>query len=218
MRPAVRPRTPLCQFVPARIMTRGLLSCFVAELLGFLSSATEQPSNPATCSSAEVRTSNSTACRSAFIRSNSAQSCQATSSFSAAKSSIAVSAEARRPAALMRGPMRKPMSTARRGRPSIPSLRIRARRPRLRGSARPLSPSQAMVRFSPIRGATSATVPIAAIFSSDSVEMFLPARRINSQHNLNATPTPASSLNGYAQPGCFGLSTAAASGSTPGGK
>ena len=59
---------------------------------------------------------------------------------------------------------------------------------------------------------------MAAIFSSDSIEIFLPLRLINSQHSLNATPTPASSLNGYVQPGCFGLSTAAASGSVPGGR
>ena len=53
-----------------------------------------------------------------------------------------------------------------------------------------------MVRFSPTSGATSATVPIAAILSSDSMEIFLPLRLINSQHSLKATPTPASSLNG----------------------
>ena len=75
-----------------------------------------------------------------------------------------------------------------------------------------------MVRFSPTSGATSATVPIAAIFSSDSIEIFLPLRRISSQQSLNATPTPARSLNGYSQPGCFGFSTAAASGSVPGRK
>ena len=75
-----------------------------------------------------------------------------------------------------------------------------------------------MVRFSPTSGATSATVPIAAIFSSESMEIFLPLRRISSQHSLNATPTPARSLNGYSHPGCFGFSTAAASGSVPGGR
>ncbi len=75
-----------------------------------------------------------------------------------------------------------------------------------------------MVRFSPISGATSAMVPMAAIFSSESMEIFFPARRINSQQSLKATPTPASSLNGYSHPGCFGFSTAAASGSSPGGR
>ena len=75
-----------------------------------------------------------------------------------------------------------------------------------------------MVRFSPMSGATSAIVPIAAIFINESIEIFFPLRRINSQHNLNATPTPARSLNGYSQPGCFGLSTAAASGRVPGGR
>ena len=53
-----------------------------------------------------------------------------------------------------------------------------------------------MVRFSPTSGATSATVPMAAIFNSDSIEIFLPLRLINSQQSLSATPTPASSLNG----------------------
>jgi hypothetical protein len=75
-----------------------------------------------------------------------------------------------------------------------------------------------MVRFSPMSGATSATVPIAAIFRSESMEIFFPFRRINSQQSLNATPTPASSLNGYVHPGCFGFSTAAASGNVPGGR
>ena len=100
----------------------------------------------------------------------------------------------------------------------MPSRRINARRPGFRGSARPRSPSQAMVRFSPTRGATSAMVPMAAILSSEAIDNLLPLRRINSHASLNATPTPASSLNGYAHPGCFGFSTAAASGRIPGGR
>src|ERR1043165_508783 len=100
----------------------------------------------------------------------------------------------------------------------MPSRLSSARRPALRTSASPRRPSHAMVRFSPMSGATSAIVPIAAIFISESIEIFLLLRRINSQHSLNATPTPARSLNGYSPPGCFGLSNAAGLGRVPRGR
>ena len=116
---------------------------------------------------------------------------------------MAVLAEASRPAALIRGPILKPTSTARRGASFEPEALQERAQAGLRTFARPARPRRAMVRFSPTSGATSAIVPMAAIFNSESMEIFLPARRISSQQSLKATPTPASSLNGYVAPRLF---------------
>ena len=74
-----------------------------------------------------------------------------------------------------------------------------------------------MTRFSPTSGTTSASVPIAAIFTKAGIHFCRPARSHSACTTLRATPTPARYLSGYEQSGRFGLMTAKAGGSVPSG-
>ena len=83
----------------------------------------------------------------------------------ASSSRAAMSGDAMRPAALMRGASRKPMWKLSSVLPVSPEPSSSARRPTLCGPRDSRSsPSRAMTRFSPTSGTTSASVPIAAIF------------------------------------------------------
>ena len=67
-----------------------------------------------------------------------------------------------RPAALIRGARTKPIWMEETSRSASPVSRSRACRPRKSVLPMASSPRQTMVRFSPVMGITSATVPMAA--------------------------------------------------------
>ena len=79
------------------------------------------------------------------------------------------------------------------------------------------SPSFAMTRFSPTSGTTSASVPMAAIFTNAGSQRSRPRRPQIACTSFRATPTPARCLSGYWQSGRFGLMTAKAGGSAASG-
>ena len=150
--------------------------------------------------------------------------------------SKAASAESSRPAAFKRGPSTKPMCVAVvRGRLSSATF-ARAKSP-CRWVVRMIwRPLRTRTRFSPVSGARSATVPRATRSSNESsVSVSCVSVSRNTERDaisrepgircslasikawaiLYATPTPAKSLSGYVSPGCLGLITANAGGSSP---
>ena len=96
----------------------------------------------------------------------------------------------------MRGARVYPTDVEVRGFSSSPASRSRAFRPGRRVRRSSASPRRTMVRFSPVRLITSATVPMAArsaYFRSSSSRRSGPPRASTS---LRATPTPARHLKG----------------------
>jgi hypothetical protein len=73
-----------------------------------------------------------------------------------------------------------------------------------------------MARLSPVMGAMSATVPIAAIAASPSVGV--PWRSSRAAASLYERPAPVRSGSGYAQSGRCGSTTAIARGRSAGGR
>ena len=128
----------------------------------------------------------------------------------------AVTALSIRPAAFSRGAMPKLTLSALTVLPASPVSSSRAHRPGRWVCCRLCSPALTMVRFSPVRGITSATVPMAARSlqnsSSSSGIQFSKAA-----HSLKATPAPHRSLKGLSSSRRLGSTTATAWGSTLGG-
>ena len=128
-----------------------------------------------------------------------------------------------RPAALMRGAMRKATCVAVGTEPAKPDTSSSARSPGLRTERSPSRPCLTISRFSPVNGTTSATVPIATSLRNDSMtRRTLPAGQSSVANrpctSLNATPTPQRLFSGYVQPGRLGLRTASARGSSASGR
>ncbi len=94
-----------------------------------------------------------------------------------------------RPAALSRGPRRKPTSEALIGGVTR-ATSIRARRPAERVSASASSPSLAITRFSPRSGTMSATVPRQVTRRSGAGGTGRRQRSATAVASLNASPAP----------------------------
>ena len=154
------------------------------------------------------RASSTTVCSSAWrsrLRSSSSAASAAARSGSRVRSSSSASSGRRSlPAALSRGPSRKPTSVARNG-GTTPATRISARSPSDRVCRSAFKPSEAMVRFSPIKGATSAMVPRQAMRSRASSAAGRSQRMATACASLSASPAPVRSRNGYRQAGWCGL-------------
>ncbi len=162
--------------------------------------------------------------RSSFNTLRSAAMLWAVSWSSVRSNSTAAFALARRPDALSRGPMEKPRCHALIV-SLIPETVFRAMMPGSLLFWSSTSPCLTKIRFAPVKGMTSATVPSATkeryFFMSicgllSKYPWFLNSLRITTAR-LKATPTPARCLNGYWSPGRRGLITAKASGSEPSG-
>ena len=115
---------------------------------------------------------------------------------SVSSSSRAASACSSRPAALIRGARVYPTVTAVTGLPWAPASRSRAASPGRLVRDRASSPRVTMVRFSPVRAITSATVPTAARSAYRAKTASRSAGGVRARISFRATPTPASSSKG----------------------
>ena len=134
--------------------------------------------------------------RSVFSRSSFSANSFARTRSRVVKSSTTSDATSMRPAALMRGASRKPMSTVLSARFAGSSLAcsIKARRPAPTGRCSSVRPRLAITRFSPSSGTESATVASTSIFRNDG-SIFVRVRSRSSASSsacasLNATPAP----------------------------
>jgi hypothetical protein len=129
----------------------------------------------------------------------------------ATSSASAASGSPKRPGALSRGAMRKPMSSlvTPRARSSFASS-ARARRPGRSPPPRTFRPARTSARLSLSSGATSATVPIATRSSHGLRSSSLPSACRKAAATENASPHEASPLKAKPQSGRCGLRNASA--------
>ena len=174
-REATIPTTPGCQSSPATTM---------APWLAWGSQA----------ASAADRMRVSASRRSRLSRSSSRAISSARPSSSVSSSSSAASARRIRPAALMRGPSRKPRWCSVSSPSSTPATAMSARRPGLRVRESARTPSRAMRRFSSRSGTRSQTVASAARSrSSLAAPGSPPAAACSASESLSTTPEAHSS-------------------------
>ena len=95
---------------------------------------------------------------------------------------------------------------------SSPASRISRARPSRRGWESSSSPSRTMVRFSPVIGITSATVPTAARSQYSASTSPSPSGPLMAMASFRATPTPARPLQALGQSLRRGSTTAWAAG------
>ena len=200
-REATIPMTPWCQPLPHSSMTRSSV----------------RPGSAASISSTAFSIFCSVSWRRALISFSRWARTAARAGSSHRTSCKAAAALSIRPAALSRGAMPKLTLSAVTGLPARPTSSSRAARPGRSVCCRCCRPALTMVRFSPVRGMTSAMVPMAArsLQNSSSSSGIQSSRAAQS---LNATPAPHRSLKGLSSSSRRGSTTATAVGRTLGGR
>ena len=177
-------------------------------------------SSPAIRSSIEATMRRSSSWRSPFSLSRRTAISRARATSFTLNSSMTSAAMSMRPAALMRGAIRKATSPELSGLPPSCETSSNAFNPGLTVERNALSPSLAMTRFSPASGTESAMVAMAATFINDSSSGDWSRRESRRSSkacaSLNAMPAPQSDLQGYSHPGWLGFTTANAFGSPSG--
>ena len=143
-------------------------------------------------------------------RSSCSASCPRHTSPRASIRSSAMFACARRPAAFMRGPIAKPSVSALNRSGGVPATRASASRPGRSPCRIRARPSVTIRRFSSKSGATSTTVPSATRSMNSLSSSARPSASYSTWRKRYATPTAASSSNGYGESSRFGFTAATA--------